>query len=329
MREPTTVGTGDPLADPFLSQASQYAMMLMGAPPDPTLATQGGPFSVAMSRLFNQIPLERQVITNMFQNIGELTRAIQAGEEPELDDARRIQIEMLAGAVGMTPEELINAQREFTVQQQDVLGRAQEMAGMTRQAQQDIAQRYAGLLRDMPDVSATGIEELKGLERSRILREINTAADEASLGAMRQANFANYNPGRVLGDIEEQRLRGTQDADLAALQYAINSLTGQTNLAMGAGSALQGYLTYPSQLASNLSGIRASAAGGQPTSVAPTYGPPNPMGMGIAQAGTQLGDAALILGDIYRNRGAVSSDLDKLIASNPALFGSGSSPGTS
>ena len=212
---PTTVGTGNPLADPLLNYASQFALMQMGQAPDPSMQMQGSPFSVALSRYMNQAPLTEIDISFILKEVSQEFQSAVGDESFELSNRAINNLTRIASAIGMSVDELVSSQRDYTVKANEQFERASQVAELQRQGQFGVTENLTNLMMNLPDVSREGIEQYKGMEKERILRDLNLYADEASLGAMQQANFANYNPGRVLGDIEEQRLRGTQDADLA------------------------------------------------------------------------------------------------------------------
>ena len=252
-------GGGNPLADPLLSAATQNALIQIGVPPDPTVASQGSPIAVALSKLLEQAAFEPSVVRDFVSFISRVAEAIESGE-PLLDNqSDRWRAQQIAGAVGMTPQQLMTAHQEHSVRQQQGIERATEIANLNRESQFGAAEQLAALMGDLPDVSATGLEEYKAQQKERLLRDLNRSVDEASLGAVRQANFANYNPGRVLGDLEEARIRGTQDADLSALEYALGALGGQQNIAAGRSGLLQNFLAAPGQASAQLSAIRAGS----------------------------------------------------------------------
>ncbi len=288
-RERNMVGTGSPLADPLLTQASLQSLLMMGQAPDPALAFQGSPLAVAVSRYLNQAPNEYPVIQDLIKEVSEIMASLEAGEDPIdlLDQASQWRMGQLAGAIGMSPGQLIQSQVDYTARQEETFARASQIAEINQGAQYGVTENLANLMMDMPDVSASAIEDYKMQQRERLLRDLNRSVDEASEGALRQANFANYNPGRVLGDLEEARIRGTQDVDLASLEYALAMLGGQTNLATGSASQMQNYLGYPTQVAAQLAAIRTGGAN------APTVSTPAQMIPSAFQQAFQLSTNAM------------------------------------
>lgn len=251
-------GTGSPNADPLLSGATQYALMMMGQEPSQAISNQGSPFSQALAQYLNTHPLDRSDQNEFFQEMSRIVAKLNAGEA--LDGREQNRVSQLSSQIGMSLPDFVRAQLDFADDQEQRLAWASQIAELNRQGQFDAAQQYAALIGDLPDVSATGLAGIQGMEKERILRELNRSVDEASQGALQQANFGNYNPGRVLGDLEEARIRGTQDADLASLEYALNALGGQQNLAISRGSMLQNYMQAPTQLAAQLGAIRSGGA---------------------------------------------------------------------
>jgi hypothetical protein len=251
-------GTGSPNADPLMSAATQQALRMMGQEPSQVVSAQGSPIGQAMAQYLNTHPLDRSDQDSYFARISGIIAKINAGQP--LDTLERRNIEQISSTVGMSFDELIGSQTQYMAQQEQTLAMASQIAELNRQGQFDAAQQLATLMSDLPGVSATDLEDIRGQEKERYLRELNRSVDEASGDALRQANFANYNPGRVLGDLEEARIRGTQDADLASLEYALNALGGQQNLAISRGSLLQNYLGAPTQQAAQLAGIRSGGA---------------------------------------------------------------------
>jgi len=301
--EPYYTGTGNPLADPLLNYASQYALMQMGMAPDPTMTSQGSPIAVAVSRLLQQSPNEPSLIRGFIEYAGELVQSIASGGDVYSEQADHFRLNQLAGAIGMSATELIQAQKDYTVQQGQQLDYMQQVASLNQQTQLDVQQQLASLIGDLPDVSATGIESYKAQEKDRLLSELNLYVDEASGAAMRQANFANYNPGRVLGDLEEARVRGSQDADLASLEYALSMLGGMQNLSTARTGQLQGYISAPQQYMAQLAGIRGSGLNAPTQAVAPQMIP--------GLTGRALGEL-----------GGFASDVGEMVGAAAAAYGS-------
>ena len=250
------IGTGDPLSDPLMAALTEQTMLGMGQVPDAATAARAGPFNQALSRFLNSHALDRSDQVEFFQRAQSVLAKVEAGEE--LLPVDMGFLDMVAPLIGMTSDQLMQSQMDYTSQQQGRADQYQQLAELNEQGRFGAQEQLAFLMGNLPDVSMEGFESYRMDEKDRIIRELNRSVDEASGGALRQANFANYNPGRVLGDLEEARIRGTQDADLASLEYALGALSGQQNLSVSRAQQLQGYIAAPTQQAAQLAGIRAT-----------------------------------------------------------------------
>lgn len=250
-----TVGTGSPLSDPLLGAATNYALLGFGQPPSQATTMMSSPFAQALATWLNTKPADRETITEVYQMMSDASAALARGETPDFP-LRGFLLDNVAAAIGMDFGQLIDAQKQYTVQADQIQRQMTQIAELQRKGQVGAYQDLYSLMSNLPDVSAAGIEAYKQQEKDRILRELNRSVDEQAQNALMQANYANYNPGRVLGDLEEARLRGTQDADLMALEYALNALGGQQNLAVSGSSLLQNYINAPTQTAAQLAAIR-------------------------------------------------------------------------
>jgi hypothetical protein len=130
-------------------------------------------------------------------------------------------------------DQLFAAENDFQQQIAPISAAAKEAAAGNFRAQLSVRSQISNLLSNLPDVSAAGIQDLRGQEKSRLLRDLNLSVDEQRGDLIEVANAANFNPGRPLGDLEEFRARSTEDADLTALGRALALISGQQGAAAG------------------------------------------------------------------------------------------------
>ncbi len=113
-------------------------------------------------------------------------------------------------------DEFFTAEENFRTQIGPLLDSAEGAAKGNFRSILETRSQINNLLGNLPDASAAGIAKLRGEEKQRLIRDINRESDEARQDVLEVANFANFNPGRPVGDIEEFRLRSVQDADQGA-----------------------------------------------------------------------------------------------------------------
>jgi hypothetical protein len=172
--------------------------------------------------------------------------------------------EKLQAISGMSLGELFASQRAF---QSNVDARSQSLGNLaaeTMRGREAAARTRAQLLTGLQD----NLASLRGQELARLNSQYDLAADRL----LRTANAAGFNPGRTLGDLERSRV---VDADLEALNRAVNLITGQGNLL----NLISG---QPIDQSTQLGSVRAGGSVAQPGATTTT--PQSQLGSGIAQA---------------------------------------------
>jgi hypothetical protein len=176
-------------------------------------------------------------------------------------------------------DDLFNAELDFQSSIPEQTQAAQRIAEVNRQLSETSALGQLGVLQNLP---STDIESLKAQELTRLTREL----DERSLDAARFANQAGFNPGRILGDIEDQRV----DADLTALSRAIGLISGEQQVAGQGLSILQA--GDPNRFTLPLAPGQTQALNPLATGAAQSQGlVTNPLGAGVAQGFNTLGSS--------------------------------------
>lgn len=200
----------------------------------------------------------------------------------------RLFDKMLALTGASTFDELFELESSFQEQVKPLLASAQGAAAGNFKAILDTRSRIVNLISDLPDVSAAGIQKLRGEEKTRLLRDLNRDIDEQSSDLLQLANFGNFNPGRPLGDLEEFRSRATQDADLVALDRALAIIGGQQTATKNQLNILS---SEENQRFNITSGIAAADQGLRSPGFLqqPTLEPTNALATGLSAAGANLG----------------------------------------
>jgi hypothetical protein len=273
-----------PLADPLISGISNQALAALGITPDPLISTEGSPFQSALQAALNQNLLRRGEVSRLQK---AFFRQMNGDDRP----ADRVALETLSGAVGLTVQQLMDAQLEFGRREVEQLSFQQQIADASRATAITGAEGIQNLIQNLPQADAQALDELTALHQGRIERDVNRFADEASLGQIRQANAANFNPGRPLGDIEEARLRSLEDSFLQARGAAASDLSARQGLAANEAQLLMGIPQGPTNTALQLAAIRAGAEAQTSLSVNP--GKPPIDVEPISTAGSDTGTAIL------------------------------------
>jgi len=177
-----------------------------------------------------------------------LLAAIDSGSPPDM-----AMLAGLGGLVGMSAEQLLEAERSYQAQIDRRLAAARPISEDVFASRLTLNERLAALARDIPDLDALRARAAEGLTT-----EINRVADIQSGDITRRAAAANFNPGRVLGEVERLRGQALQQVDLDALERASAILSLQAQQ----GSLLQGLLTPGMIAALQAAGTRMT--GGQP-----------------------------------------------------------------
>jgi hypothetical protein len=264
--DPTATGLGFASNDPLISASTVEALTQIGVF-NPIAAAQGSPLAVSLNSFFGQNVTNAKQTDNIIRDI-EIIQGVIRKRPGDLDAVIRgfqqnnervfKTLQDLAGSTGLDIKALLDSEATYQSNIENTLKSALENREVRRAVQAQLRQQFSGLA---TGESPAGLDlaELREAERQRLERDINRIADEQGTDTLRQARFGNFNPGRALGDIEEQRARGLQDADLASLDRAAALLGTEQQLFSNRANLLSSFLTGPEDRANQLASVRASA----------------------------------------------------------------------
>ena len=291
-----------PGTDPLVAITSFDAMLSLGIL-DPTILTRASPLAAAIAEMsragFAPIGVHKRAINliNAFEMFRTDPDAFfeEAVRDPNLSSNIGLARFIKRGTpaqLALTVMELFQEEVAFRQRIEPILAKAQTTADEVFGARLDARSQLARLAIDLPDASAEAVETLQQQEEERLTRDINRISDEQRTDALKQAQFGGFNPGRIVGDIEEQRGRFLVDADVEARRRAIELITGQQTTAQNEMNLLQQFLGQPQQQAQAISSIRtagtSAGTSGQSFSGGTTSGA---LGAGIGGGLVSAGDA--------------------------------------
>lgn len=315
---PGSPRVGDPglRLDPGLQAAEFETLQQLGVF-SPQVLLQGSPLSSLAALVTSTPNLSNSTKGDFLRSIELSFERFGEGERREewltnigeSRQGRRI-LESLLSASGFTNIiDLFEAETDYANRVSEIAGSSKAAAQGNQEARLFVMSEMSRLIQDFPSSSAADIEQLKGTEKQRILRDLNIGVDEQIEDQLRLSNIAGVNPGRALGDLEEFRARATQDADTDALAFAVQMLGGQQALATGQLNAFQGFLNPAQVQAQNIAQIRAGNTSSLVSNPPPV---PNPFAGAIANIGTSLGGS---LGNLSGNLfEAKQNELDRALA---------------
>ena len=337
---PYFTNTGNALADPFISAYTMLSMAQMGLPIPDELIDMQSPLSAALANYQNSGSLtsERQLLsTRTVSRLQEYLAkpgvdiealisglSIPGGGEifPGQQDFDRQLLLDIAGRSGVDLGTLIRRQVDFNVNRNAL---ANSLAGLTSDNAtiRDVSARnLAALAQNMPDVSAAAQAKMAEMQQQILEGDINRISDEMTQYATMQANYGNFNPGRIIGDIREEQQRQLIASPIEAINRATALLGGQQSLAGNAISLYQALLGQQQANSYQTAALRANALTGTATAGGATSYPGS-LGQGISKAADTL--ASTILNQWGSNQ---QSTLDKYLEWQ-ATQGSAGSPGYS
>lgn len=260
---------GGPEGDPLTGAAALELMTQFGVT-DPsilrTIVQESSPLSQAWNNLSPQLPIDEfgsfaKAVAGLQKNIDRIVAGEELSEQELFKGTNLNILRNLAGAAGLSVNEMVQTEIDFRRTIPDQIAALQEAAGGLGQARRDIMARQSAAMLDFPRAGAEDIAALRELEQERFLRNLDKTLGEQREDLLRSANVAGFNPGRPLGDIEEFRARAVQDADLQSLQNALALLSGQQTLAANELGQARNFLDPLQAQALGLGGLRAK----QPT----------------------------------------------------------------
>lgn len=321
----TSISGGfDPGSDPLLAAASLDALLPFGVV-DPRILQQSSPLQQAIAS-FQRSQQGRQNVNKAIATVNQIVSRVIAGEDylQVLADVTKKSKKLRKRVKGFTGsrddlvaefeqdkllqkflghagygslQQLIDAETNF---QQSLPGRLEgldSVASTLREAQVGAMLDRANLISNLPDVSATGLENTRNAERDLLLSQL----DDIQRDALRQAQISGINPGRQLAELDEFR---ATDLELQALNRAVGLLSGEQSLAASGLGILDVAIGQPSQTASGLGALRI---GGQGNTSFSSPIQPNTLGAGLAGAGATLGNTVASLPELLRDAGLLST----------------------
>lgn len=231
-------------------------------------------------------------------------------------------LDKLAGGIGLSAPELLTQENTF----QEDLRLKEEKFGPISQSVQDarlqLLQQFNQAALDIPDASATAQQTLADQLRDRNLGNLEELERQANENLLRQASAGGFNPAGGLEELSRVGLETRRDADLEALNQAIQIIGGQQALSAGGLGLLQAGLNpQPAQgsainLAAVRAGVPATAAFGEP------FGQ-EALGQAVAGAGGTLGSGLAAAFQQRSNNQFIQERLDQLRSQNPGSTGPG------
>lgn len=227
------------------------------------------------------------------------------------------------GFLGTSLEELVAAEKSYKAQIEPLAARAGLTSSQILSGRDQARQGIAALPGALPDISAAGINDLRNAERVRIERDIDRLASRGSEDVLRQANFANFNPGRALGELETTRFNAKQDADLDALGRALTLISGQQSAASNQLGLLSGVLGQGRDAVNNFTSTRANQ--GSPGGAVSSSPGVSGLSQGLSAGGNALQNFAQFQTLLASERGP-AADTSAFLRANNGGFASDPNP---
>jgi hypothetical protein len=285
-------------------QAAEFQNLLALGLVDPSMLVSAGPLARLMAEV-SASPLwandtKGQIVDNIRTAMIYLQRTGRTSIPNDLQVNMDRVLQPLLQAGGYADfNEFLDAEETFQQQVGPLIQRAQKSGLQNFQNRLSQQEQLNQILTNFPGATPADIAALQAQVKQTMLRDLNQNVDEQIGTAIRGANFANYNPGEPVAKLEEFRANATQDADLEALSRAVAIIGGQQGVATNSLNALSAGLGAPLNQAAQLSAINLGSQGGSVYQQPPV---PNPVGAGIAQAGSDLGSALAWAGANYQSQ---------------------------
>jgi hypothetical protein len=293
----------DPLIDPLVAALTFEQLLSLGVF-DPTTMQLASPINQAIQNL-RGTSMTMEQFNHHVASLRAVAKIAQSGEDFKSTFASNPDVIRRAAAtanlLGMSVDELLQAERQFQSDFDARAGQLQETANLVFEGRLDAREALAALSSNFPVADAESLAALTELERQRIDQEL----DVASQDTLQAARIGNFNPGRALGEVEKLR----SNAELDSLQRASALLTSNLNNANQSVFGLQALLD-PAAVG-NLAAVRAGAQS--------PLGPTIDLSKQVTALGAGLREAAHTTGQSIANAGSAAAS---------SLSQSGGGPGT-
>ncbi len=280
----------DPLIDPLVAALTFEQLLSLGIF-DPTTMQLASPINQAIQTLRGTSMTKEQFNNHMSALRGLQKIAVNGEDFNEVFGSNPDVLRRAAAAanlMGMSVEQLLQSERQFQTDFGARAGQLQDIANEVFEGRLDARSALAALSSNFPVGDAASLANLTALERSRIDEQLESQTQEA----LQAARLGNFNPGRILGEIEYLR----DDAELNSLARASALLGSQISLANESILGLQGLLD-PAAVGS-LAATRAGAANPQ--------GPTLDLTPQVTALGAALREGAQTTGQSIANAGSIA-----------------------
>jgi hypothetical protein len=323
-------GIGDPAADPLIAGLSLGALTNLGIAPTESQLREQSPFSKFLAQSMTILPMDSAQLSRLLKQMRTALKSVEAGggiptdEDEEADERTGTgRLTRLLAATGTTLQQLLAEESEFNSTFDERLTELKGVAQEQKNVIDSLRSQIGGTIQDLPDASAEGLAARAARERLVLDDSINRLADEGRLDLLRVGNLGNFNPGRSVGDLEEERFRSLRDSDLSSLARALAGISAEQGAAGTNLGLLQTEQNRRDALAGTVGGLRQGSQASL-SSISSTGD--NRLGQAISLLPASLATGARAGSDLLAGLGgstapATASSLGFDTSQFPTLFG--------